>query len=149
MSVQIRGMAALAESFENLKDASAEAISKALVEDANTLVNMATPITPKDTGRLRKSVRIIAPPKTAKKRIIARIRWGGAKAPYAAWVHEMPDSVNWTTPGTGPKYAERAANMLAATLPKKVADFLGIGLKKRFPATKSRANVTITADLGK
>jgi hypothetical protein len=149
MSVQIKGMAALAQSFENLKDASAEAISKALVEDADTLLNMATPITPKDTGRLRRSARIIAPAKNASKRIVARIRWGGAKAPYAAWVHEMPENLNWTTPGTGPKYAERAANMLVASLPQKVADFLSVGLKKRFPATRSRAKVTITAQIGK
>ena len=149
MSVRITGLNSLSQSFENLKDASADSIAKALTHEAHQLLKIADPITPEDKGPLRKSGRVIAPPKTAKKRIIARIRWGGSKAPYAAWVHEMPASYNYTKPGTGPKYAEKAATSLASTFTQSVADFLGIGLKKRFPATNTRAKATVVADLGK
>lgn len=31
---------------------------------------------------------------------------------YALYVHEMPDSVNWTTPGTGPHYLENPAQTI-------------------------------------
>ena len=36
---------------------------------------------------------------------LARI---GYTAKYAAWVHGMPNDVNWTTPGTGNKFLEKA-----------------------------------------
>jgi len=39
------------------------------------------------------------------RRIKARV---GYTAKYAAWVHEMPNDVNWTTPGTGNKFLEKA-----------------------------------------
>lgn len=81
----------------------------------------AMPITPhsgttgrrkKDGGRgvrgggsnLRNSAFVSVERKTAK-RIVARI---GYTAKYASWVHEMPNDVNWTTPGTGNKFLEKA-----------------------------------------
>lgn len=61
-------------------------------------------IAPQDKGKLINSsftsVGRIA------KRIIARI---GYTANYAPFVHEMPESNNFTKPGTGPKFLWKAA----------------------------------------
>jgi hypothetical protein len=139
------GMTALLQRFDDLKGAVPEIIAEALTYEAGEILKIAEPITPKDTGALRKSGRVISPPKHAGHNIVARVRWGGAKAPYAAWVHEMPETFNYTTPGTGPQYAMRAARQrLLGSL--CVLLFWGeVRLKKRFPATKSRgaANVSI------
>lgn len=35
--------------------------------------------------------------------------YGGAALGYAAYVHEAPPELNWTLPGTGPKFLERPA----------------------------------------
>ena len=148
-SVQIKGLTALSLKFDNMKLAGREAIAEALTYEAGQVLKIANPITPKDTGALRKSGRVIAPRKNSIRNIVARVRWGGAKAPYAAYVHEMPSTFNYTTPGTGPQYAARAANQLAAALPESVAKFLRVGLKKRFPATRSKAEATVTVNLGK
>ena len=43
----------------------------------------------------------------------------GFSAPYATWVHEMGEDINWTTPGSGPKFFEQA-------LKKKKSDIIKV-----------------------
>lgn len=76
-------------------------------------------ITPRDTGSLRASY--LATPEINLSGITWLIKYGnglvgdGGKN-YAAEVHEWPDSKNFTTPGTGPRFLETAKLALAGTL---------------------------------
>ena len=60
-------------------------------------------IVPHDTGKLIGSSFAVVG--RIAKRIIARI---GYEAKYAAFVHEMPESNNFSKPGTGPKFLWKA-----------------------------------------
>lgn len=64
--------------------------------------------TPKDTGALRASLRFSKIESSATV-IEYKFHFGqglvGADGqPYASIVHEWPETVNWTTPGTGPNF---------------------------------------------
>lgn len=68
------------------------------------LLNKTVDVTPLDKGELRKS---LATEHATINKPYAKVVSKGNIAPYNARVHEMLDpSVNWTTPGTGPKFIE-------------------------------------------
>lgn len=60
------------------------------------------PRIPKDTGKLEKSWEIILHNPKSDTPIVE----AGFTADHALYVHEMPDSNNFTRPGSGPKYLE-------------------------------------------
>jgi hypothetical protein len=68
------------------------------------------PVTPHLTGALRNSI-LNYGVEVAGSVATATVGAGGVasgkKVDYAAIVHEMPESNNWTEPNTGPKYLER------------------------------------------
>ena len=74
-------------------------ISRGLKAAMIFIIGEAIPMTPKEHGVLRGS----AFTSVAKNK--ARV---GFTAKYAPFVHEMPDTNNFTTPHTGPKFLERA-----------------------------------------
>jgi hypothetical protein len=55
------------------------------------------------------------------------IAYGGPSADYALFVHEAPQELNWTLPGTGPKFLERPAKEypLGVKLSSKVQGRIG------------------------
>ena len=68
-------------------------------------------VTPMDTGDLRDSQYI-----TRQVTLNGFIIETGFNTPYAPIVHEWPDTINWTTPGTGNKYLQRPYFSQAVTL---------------------------------
>lgn len=65
------------------------------------------PYIPFDLGNLEASWRVFGPYKeTEGKQSITF----GFIANYALWVHEMMGDVNWSKPGSGPKFFEKAIN---------------------------------------
>lgn len=56
--------------------------------------------------------------------IVVEMGYGGAASEYALIVHEMPESNNFTTVGTGPKYLEIPVLEHADALPKRIHDRL-------------------------
>lgn len=66
------------------------------------LISKMIPVTPMRTGRLRKSFENHV--SAGAYAVYGKIE---NTAPYASYVHEMPEATNWTTPGTGPKFMER------------------------------------------
>jgi len=69
-------------------------------------------------GHLRRSQKI-ENPKTKHGEISVEV---GFDTDYAAAVHEMPETVNWSTPGTGPKYLESKLIRNKEKYAKNIAD---------------------------
>ena len=71
---------------------------------AEDLLSKAVDRTPIDTGELRKSGTVSVDKKGMM--ITGKVSFGGGAVDYADIVHEMPNTTNWTEPGTGNKYLE-------------------------------------------
>ena len=71
---------------------------------AEDLLSKAVDRTPKDTKELMKSGTV----SVEKKGMVTtgKVSFGGGAVDYADIVHEMPNTTNWTEPGTGNKYLE-------------------------------------------
>jgi len=78
------------------------------------------PKVPVDTGHLSKTQKV-GEYRIYKDRIFCE---GGFHADYAAKVHEMPVSTNWSEPGSGPKFLESALISNNRKYMKEVADRL-------------------------
>jgi hypothetical protein len=62
-----------------------------------------TPVAKKHGGTLRGS-RYVSPPRKGDKSPEVDLGFG---TKYAIYVHEMDENVNWSRPGSGPKFLER------------------------------------------
>ena len=71
---------------------------------AEDLLSKAVDRVPKDTKELMKSG-VVDVEKNGLK-TTGRVTFGGGQVDYADIVHEMPNTTNWTEPGTGNKYLE-------------------------------------------
>ena len=60
----------------------------------------------------------------------------GYSANYAIWVHEMPETTDWSRPGSGPKWFERKLKKHAKKMLSTIGHNAKISLVKGFPATK-------------
>ena len=78
----------------------------ALFDEATRIINKSVPVTPFDTGDLRRSA-FVSRPKLEGNVAEVELGYGGLASKYALVVHEMPKSNNFQEPGTGPKYLER------------------------------------------
>jgi hypothetical protein len=108
---------------DNMKSLSAAMpmmVAGALYRLGLELKNKAHPLTPMDTGALRRSLFVTIPNPTAGV-MKCRVGADGRSAPYARFVHEMPKSTNWSEPGTGPKYLERPFNEMKNSASKDLA----------------------------
>ena len=75
------------------------------------------PRAPHDTGHLWRSQKV-SEPKFDHNGIYVEY---GFNAEYAAKVHEMPETTNWTMPGSGPKYLETKLLMYGRSYYEKIA----------------------------
>lgn len=105
-------------------------IRRGLELAGDRLVERMLPITPMEFGPLREGYRIeVMRTAGMQPHHVSYIK--NIKS-YAAHVHEMPSTTNWTTPGTGPKYMERvlddsearkeALNVLASMISAALAE---------------------------
>ena len=79
-------------------------VEKQIEKCSQDLLRKAIDKTPMDTGELRKSGAVEVEKNGLK--TTGRVSFGGGQVDYADIVHEMPNDVNWTEPGTGNKYLE-------------------------------------------
>lgn len=87
-SVELRGMSDLiraVQRYQGLKPV----LEKAVFTEANTVLNESKKIVPVATGNLRSSGRV-EKPKSTETETSVEITYGGAAAPYAIYVHEIP-----------------------------------------------------------
>ena len=83
-----------------------QAAIAALFDEATRIINKSIPVTPLDTGDLRRSA-FVSRPKFEGNTVEVELGYGGFASQYALIVHEMPESNNFQEPGTGPKYLEK------------------------------------------
>lgn len=102
IGVQLEGMDKLIKRMESLRDGE-RILGQAMYAEATTILNESKRIVPVATGNLRASGRVEAP-QTGNGRAVVEITYGGAAAPYALIVHEVPPNSGgrW---GTGMTHA--------------------------------------------
>ena len=100
--IELKGMKKLIEITERV-DGGERILAQAMFAEATTILNESKKIVPVDTGNLRASGRVERPV-TGKGRAEVEITYGGAAAPYALIVHEVPPNTGgrW---GTGLTHA--------------------------------------------
>ena len=99
MSVKVRGEAEVMRNLNREIGKIQGDICKGLKAAMNFIQGESVENTPKDLGVLRGSV--FNDVSDSKARV-------GYTAKYAPFVHEMPDTNNFTTPDTGPKFLQNA-----------------------------------------
>lgn len=97
----------------------ADALKQAVFMTGQEALNRSKEYVPVDLGVLRNSGNVETPVMSAEK-IEVTLSYGGAAAPYALIVHEDMRPKNWSKPGTGPKYLERAVVELAPRFLRKI-----------------------------
>jgi hypothetical protein len=102
VGVELRGMKKLIKSMERL-DGGEKILAQAMFAEANVVLNESKKIVPVATGNLRASGRVERPV-TGNGEASVEITYGGAAAPYALIVHEVPTNSGgrW---GTGMRHA--------------------------------------------
>lgn len=101
--MSLRGMREVARNLQRAVNRIEGATEDGLREGGLVIEDHALAETPLDTGALSGSsfVDTDMAPRGPRLRV-------GFTEPYAPFVHEMPESNNFTTPGTGPKFLEKA-----------------------------------------
>jgi hypothetical protein len=95
----IKGVETAVKTIDETSEKSAVETGYAIIKDCAKFL----PTTPKDKGDLRASGKVERPKLSGNK---IEIEFG-FNMPYAARIHEAPESWNWTEPGSGPKYLEK------------------------------------------
>lgn len=103
VGVELSGLKEVIKRTENVKDGE-RILAQAMFEEATIVLNESKKIVPVATGNLRASGRVERPI-TGNGKASVEITYGGAAAPYALIVHEVPPNTGgrW---GTGLKHAE-------------------------------------------
>lgn len=92
-------------------------IGQALLESCKEFVeDDIKPVTPKDTGLLRESIKVTQESDTE---VIIYVE--NDDAGYGKYVHEMPPETKWTTEGTSNKFLERPLMISGHKIFTKVA----------------------------
>lgn len=92
-----------------------------VIEVSTELEFRSNSLAPRKTGFLRISSFTVTP--LGGDIVLGRV---GYTAAYAAYVHEMPESNNFTKPGTGPKFLEKAVK----NNQKRLTDLFFITVKR-------------------
>lgn len=104
MAVKITGQREIAKNLVKANKQLARALRGGLISGMTYVERESNKKAPRDTGFLRISSFTTDVTKRGKVQI-GRVGYDSAYAPF---VHEMPESNNYTTPGTGPKFLEKA-----------------------------------------
>ena len=89
MSVDVYGADDLLRQLVRMGQNSSAVVGRVMYAYANDVFNRSQYLVPVDTGALRSSGRVEAPVMSGRE-IVVSIKYGGAAAPYALYVHEVP-----------------------------------------------------------
>ena len=88
IGVELVGMDKVLDSLKRI-DGGERVLAQAMYAEATVILNESKRLVPVDTGNLRASGRVDRPD-TAGGKAVVEISYGGAAAPYALIVHEVP-----------------------------------------------------------
>lgn len=103
MTIKVTGSRELKKNIRKARQQMKKAFAAGLIDVTTFIEHESNKIAPRDQGDMRLSS--FTTDITQKGEIsIGRV---GYDSPYAPFVHEMPETNNFTTPGTGPKFLEK------------------------------------------
>ena len=103
MAVKVTGVKQVKANLRKSRVQLKRAISAGLIDMTTFIEHNSNKIAPREQGDMRLSSFTT----DINERGEVQIGRVGYDSPYAPFVHEMPESNNFTTPGTGPKFLER------------------------------------------
>ena len=138
----MNGAAEMIANLKKIADSFPDRVGAALYQIAQQILTEAKRRCPvaADGGTLRASG-MVSPPVRVGRNISVTISFGGTAIAYALAVHETPSPhdppswhimyehgglIQWTTPGTGPKFLESVINEYEAVLPQMLAALLNL-----------------------
>lgn len=101
---KVTGINTIAKNLRKADKDLLRAMRAGLIDGMAFTENKSNEIAPRDTGFLRLSSFTTDIDQNGRVQV-GRVGYDSTYAPY---VHEMPETNNFTTPGTGPKFLERA-----------------------------------------
>jgi len=104
IGIEIKGVEFVLRKLKTVAKEYPEAMGAALYQEAEIIMAKSVQYCPVDTAALIMS-RYIGRPKADSQGINVVMGYGKK---YAIYVHEMSGAVNWTKPGSGSKFLERA-----------------------------------------
>ena len=117
-NLTLLGAKALQVSLARMRRDYNKALGMALTSEAWDIMNVALELVPKKKSILEGTGTVADVKKDSAGDPYVELGFG---TKYALPVHEMPESNNFTTPGTGPKYLERPFNAQMKGWKKRVA----------------------------
>lgn len=105
---RIRGLRSTLRNMAVLGGKAEKNFGQGLLGEADRILAKSEPLVPVDENILRTTGRVEGP-RAAAGYYKVWVKYGGGPAPYAPYVHEMPETYNFTKPGTGPKFLEKPA----------------------------------------
>lgn len=114
---KIEGLESVQRKFKAYGKDGVKALRAAVYAKANNIMHDSIRITPKDDGPLRNSWYATKPGPNAE---FSECGYGQE---YAHHVHEMPNNVNWSEPGTGNKFLEKPFNAHKTNAKQEIARF--------------------------
>jgi len=119
---------------EKLKQAAGPAVRKEVAGElyrfAEEVMAASKEIVPVDTGALMNTGKVLLPEETGDM-ISVTLGYGDEAVGYALYVHEnLSPTVNWTRPGSGPKYLENPVKDKQDELPGRLMGAYKKGLNK-------------------
>jgi hypothetical protein len=116
-SLTLLGAKALERTLTQLGSDYEKALGQALSIEANEIFAESQDLVPVRESILQGSG-VVSKPKKDSRGVYVLVGYG---TKYALPVHEMPDSTNWTKPGTGSKYLQRPFEKRLPGWKKRVA----------------------------
>lgn len=98
-------------------------VAQAMNEEAQLIFKQSQDEVPVLLGHLQGSG-VLELARVAGSSVEVEITYGGPAAPYAAVVHEMPESTNWTKTGAKPRYLSDPVEQHVPALVDKISDRL-------------------------
>lgn len=93
---------------------------RGVAEGANIVLAAAQPLTPHRDGLLLASLHALMPTDTGRE-ILSGV---ATNVIYAAYQHELPETANFTKPGTGPKYLAKAKEQQEEAIAAAIRNYL-------------------------
>lgn len=130
MPMVIQGLELFLDKFSDrlMKDAKAN-VSAALYQRGEKIMAASKEVVPVDTGALMNTGQVTLPTEDGSGVIEVTVGYGDESTPYALYVHEELQApsggpINWTRPGSGPKYLENPARDQFDQVPGDIRDAL-------------------------